>query len=174
MNTKIHVLTFRLPYTFLTAIFVTYSVYLSVYSGIVCGNSLYSCWSLPFCTRPINKRGYYFYSDYLFLFHHRRSMSGNMLQLSFQQALSQHFAFTTCMFVFITLFFIGVHHRVMEPTMYVQNKLLTVVTLIGTYLFLFFRIASRCSLVLEDYNMACDDVGSVFQILANSMLLTSF
>ena len=100
-----------------TVSIVTYSVHLFVYSGIVCGNSLYSCRSLPFCTRPINERGYYFYSEYLFLFHHRCSMSRNMLQLSFQQALSQHFAFTTCMFVFITLFFIGVHHRVMEPTM---------------------------------------------------------
>lgn len=61
------------------------------------------------------------------------------IRVSFMQSLYNHpFFATSCVFLFL-LFLIGIHKRVVAPSI----------------------IASRCRLVLSDYNMSCDDTGKL-------------
>ncbi|KAF6029177.1 CNEP1R1 [Bugula neritina] len=61
------------------------------------------------------------------------------LQTTFVQSLLEHWLFTFSILILLLLFLAGIHKRVYAPSI----------------------IASRCRLVLEDYNMACDDTGKL-------------
>ncbi|XP_067937404.1 nuclear envelope phosphatase-regulatory subunit 1-like [Watersipora subatra] len=61
------------------------------------------------------------------------------LQTTFAQSLFDHWLFTSSVLLLLLLFLAGIHKRVVAPSI----------------------IASRCRLVLEDYNMACDDTGKL-------------
>jgi len=63
----------------------------------------------------------------------------NTMQITLLQSLLDHWMFTASVLILIMLFLAGIHKRVVAPSI----------------------IASRCRLVLEDYNMACDDTGKL-------------
>jgi len=58
-------------------------------------------------------------------------------QVSFTQSLMNHPFFTISCLIFILLFLLGIHKRVVAPSI----------------------VSARCRAVLADYNMSCDDNG---------------
>lgn len=60
-------------------------------------------------------------------------------KVSFTLSLMNHPVFTLSCVMLVLLFLFGIHKRVVAPTI----------------------IASRCRLVLSDYNMSCDDTGKL-------------
>ncbi|XP_028410058.1 nuclear envelope phosphatase-regulatory subunit 1-like isoform X1 [Dendronephthya gigantea] len=62
-----------------------------------------------------------------------------MANVTFLESLWNHKFFSTNIFILILLLLIGIHKRVREPQ----------------------TILKRCRLVLDDYNMSCDDRGKL-------------